>query len=154
MLARMRKSMKEKDQGFTLIELLVVMIIIGILAAIAIPIFLNQRKKAVDASVKSDLKAAASAIEDWAVDNPTLAVPAVAAVSSATTPAANVSNGNTIQIIPGGTVGQYCIKGSNSNSNAVGGAVGTGVYFVYASDAGGLQPGKPTASGPGVCAGK
>ena len=55
MMARIRKSMNEKDQGFTLIELLVVMIIIGILAAIAIPVFLNQRKKAVDTAAKSDV---------------------------------------------------------------------------------------------------
>jgi prepilin-type N-terminal cleavage/methylation domain-containing protein len=69
MLARLRKSAENKDSGFTLIELLVVMIIIGILAAIAIPAFLSQKKKAYTSSVRSDLRAVAQEIESYASDN-------------------------------------------------------------------------------------
>ena len=69
MFARIRKSMDEKDQGFTLIELLVVIIIIGILAAIAIPVFLNQRQKGWDAQAKSDLKNMATAQETYLTDS-------------------------------------------------------------------------------------
>jgi type IV pilus assembly protein PilA len=71
MIARIRKSIEEKDQGFTLIELLVVIIIIGILAAIAIPVFLNQRTKGWDAQAKSDLKNMATAQETYLTDNGT-----------------------------------------------------------------------------------
>ncbi|WP_432522483.1 type II secretion system protein [Kineococcus sp. SYSU DK006] len=68
MLARIRKAMDEKDQGFTLIELLVVMIIIGILAAIAIPTFLNQRNKGYDTQAKSDVRAAQTELETYYTD--------------------------------------------------------------------------------------
>jgi type IV pilus assembly protein PilA len=68
MLARLRKAAEEREGGFTLIELLVVIIIIGILAAIAIPVFLNQRQKGYDAQAKSDLRNAATAEETYMTD--------------------------------------------------------------------------------------
>ncbi|MFN2610207.1 MAG: prepilin-type N-terminal cleavage/methylation domain-containing protein [Actinomycetota bacterium] len=61
--------MKEREQGFTLIELLVVILIIAILAAIAIPVFLNQRKKGWKAQVESTLKNMATSEESYLTSN-------------------------------------------------------------------------------------
>jgi prepilin-type N-terminal cleavage/methylation domain-containing protein len=84
-----RFGFKRGQKGFTLIELLIVIIIIGILAAIAIPMYLNQRSKAKDAAVKEGVHSIQIGIQTWATDKNDV-YPA----------AANVENGAT-------NVGQY-----------------------------------------------
>jgi len=83
-LSRMREK-RSNDEGFTLIELLVVVVIIGVLVAIAVPVYLNYRKGAADKSAQSDVRGAISAVEQFYTSNGNAYPATIANVSGATT---------------------------------------------------------------------
>ena len=113
MLSKLRRR-AESEKGFTLIELLVVILIIGILAAIAIPAFLNQRNKAYDAAAKSNLRTAATAEETYATDN-NGAYPAATDTSSATDPLVVIEPtlSNTPKVTGGAIAGGYALTATS-----------------------------------------
>lgn len=87
----MLKDNTGKEEGFTLIEILVVILIIGILAAIAIPVFLNQREKSTEATLISDTKNAAIAIQNYYSSGKKMSD----LIATAGTNAMNISGSNT-----------------------------------------------------------
>ena len=116
----------ESDRGFSLVELLVVIIIIGALAGIAIPVFLHQRQKAADATVRSDLHTVALNLEAFRTN--TNAYPLTSADLAGEAP---LSPGVDVAVYR--SVDAYCLVGTRSAGTQ------PSHVWVYDSSAGGLQ---------------
>jgi type IV pilus assembly protein PilA len=115
MLHKLRQRVQD-EKGFTLIELLVVILIIGILAAIALPAFLNQREKAQDSEAKSAARTAQTAMETFFTDNQTY--------DGAEDPDTGVvhiepalQNANALDVQPNGRTGYSVTVTSKSNGS-------------------------------------
>ncbi|SDJ05524.1 type IV pilus assembly protein PilA [Frankineae bacterium MT45] len=145
-LSKIREERVEGDRGFTLIELLVVVVIIGILIAIAIPLYNNYKKGAENKSAASDVRNAIPVVEQYYTDQatpayPTATVPLAASVIkfeavAPFTHVINVSNGNFIGYTPSQDGKSYKVCAWNSDGQTL---------YTYDSSNGSTVPTTPSS---------
>jgi type IV pilus assembly protein PilA len=143
-LRRMQKKRAAGDGGFTLVELLVVVVIIGVLVAIAVPMYLNYRKGAANKSAESDVRAAVSAIEQFYTENGnTYPASTSADISNkllfGTTTSGGTATGGSPQtatLSPGNTM-QYKVSADGASYKVCGTNADGKAFYIYDSAVGG-----------------